>query len=106
MAEIKAALTTCPACACDNCASIVRGPFSTRYNGVAVTVADVEYLQCSLCGEQTFSPDQAEAASLAVKNAVRQQLGVLAPNEVSAIRRRLGVSQAELEDLLGLGPRS
>jgi len=60
---------------------------------------------CATCGERFFTPDQAKAVSLAVKRQARAEAGLLTPEEIVAIRQKLGLSQSELERLFGLGSK-
>jgi len=61
--------------------------------------------ECSSCGERFFTPEQARAVSIATKNYVRQKQGLLSPEAIIGIRRRLQLSQTNLEKLFGLGPK-
>jgi len=83
----------------------VRRRFVARYNQTRVTVPAAEMSECGKCGERFFSPEQARALSVAVKNLVRKKLGLLSSEEVVHIRKALGLSQAGLEDLFGLGAK-
>lgn len=83
----------------------IRGKFMTKYDQVPVCVEDVEMYECNACGERFLTPEQAKAVSIAAKNQIRVRSGLLSPAEISDLRRRLGLSQTELEDLLGLGPK-
>ena len=42
---------------------------------------------------------------VAVKNEVRKKLGLLSPERITAIREKAGLTQAELEERLGMGPK-
>ncbi len=61
--------------------------------------------QCGKCGERFFTGQQARAVSIAVKNLVRKKLGLLSAAEIVRTRKALGLSQAELESLFGLGAK-
>jgi putative zinc finger/helix-turn-helix YgiT family protein len=41
----------------------------------------------------------------AVKNEVRKKYGLLSPEKIAEIRQRLRLTQSELENLLGAGPK-
>jgi putative zinc finger/helix-turn-helix YgiT family protein len=43
--------------------------------------------------------------SLAVRRRARSEAGLLAPTEIVAIRKKLGLSQRELEKIFGLGSK-
>jgi putative zinc finger/helix-turn-helix YgiT family protein len=94
---------------CANCDSQkvrkVRRKFATEYNQMPISIKNVEMYECSACGERFFTPEQARAVSIATKNQVRQAQGLLSAAEIVEIRRRLDLSQTDLEELFGLGPK-
>ena len=75
-----------------------------RYRDEVVQVA-TELYRCDSCHEGFVTPQQMRAHSRAVKNEVRKRNGLLPPEKIAAIRERLGLTQAELEDALGTGPK-
>lgn len=83
----------------------VRRKYATSYNQVPIALENVEMYECSACGERFFTPEQARAVSIATKNQVRQAQGLLSAEEIIDIRRRLDLSQTDLEELFGLGPK-
>jgi len=94
----------CPICA-NGKMKKVKAPYQANYGGQPVSLSSAEMFRCSNCGERVFDPDQAEALSVAVKNSVRQMFGLLSPDEILAIRQKLGMTQVELEDIFGQGPK-
>ena len=64
-----------------------------------------EFFRCNSCNEEYFSPAQIEAHNRAVKNEIRKKYGLLAPERIAQIRKKLGLTQQELEELLGTGPK-
>ena len=98
-------VTACPTCNAESSVVTHRGSFTTKYNQNEVTVHDVESLHCESCGEEFYTPEQNRALSLAVKRAIRERTGVLEPEQIVALRKRLRISQEELEAVLGLGPK-
>lgn len=94
----------CPICGAG--AVLTRtGPYNGKYNQEMVHLESHEFQECAGCEEVFYTPQQAEALSRKVRLAASAQLGVLPPQRLLEIRERLGVSQAELETLLGLGPK-
>lgn len=83
----------------------VRRKFSATYNQVPISIPNAEMYECTSCGERFFTPDQAKEVSLAVKRQARVGAGLLTPEEIVAIRQKLGLSQSELERLFGLGSK-
>jgi HTH-type transcriptional regulator/antitoxin MqsA len=95
---------TCFVCGAGT-AKKIRRVYSAKYDGQLVTLPSVEIFHCSDCGEEFFMPEQARAVSIAVKNAVRELSGLLAPDKIVAIRQKLNLTQIELEQLLNQGPK-
>jgi putative transcriptional regulator len=95
----------CPVCGTGTARKVERKNYPGRYNGEAVEVPSVEAFRCADCGEDFLTPEQARAMSIAVKNEVRKKLGLLSPERIAAIREKAGLTQAQLEQRLGLGPK-
>jgi HTH-type transcriptional regulator/antitoxin MqsA len=66
---------------------------------IAVVAENVPVQVCSHC-QETFSGPE---AGLIRHRAICQALGLLTPEEIGAIRERLGLSQAEFAKLTGIG---
>ena len=94
----------CPICGTGKVRKI-RTAYRTNYAGQPVSLSNVEMFRCSECQEEFFSPEQARSVSVAVKNVVRQQSGLLPPEKIVAIREKLRLTQAELEYLFDQGPK-
>ena len=94
---------------CDICgrdgSRMVRRQFDSMYNHTPISLDSVEMYQCQHCGENFFTPEQAREASLKVKSAAREQVGLLHPEAIVSIRKRCNLSQEELERLFGLGTK-
>jgi len=95
----------CPVCGTGTAKKVERKNYLARYNGEPVEVASVDAYRCDACGEDFLTPEQSHALSVAVKNEVRKKLGLLSPERTSAIREKAGLTQAQLEELLGQGPK-
>jgi putative zinc finger/helix-turn-helix YgiT family protein len=95
---------TCAACDSEQVKK-VRGTYATKYNQVPISIKNVEMYKCSSCGEKFFTPEQARAVSVATKNQVRESQGLLSAEAIIDIRRRLNLSQTDLEKLFGLGAK-
>ncbi|MFL5384535.1 MAG: type II TA system antitoxin MqsA family protein [Longimicrobiaceae bacterium] len=76
-----------------------------RVRGRSVTV-DVEFSRCVNCGEEMWSGEQVTAAQLAVAETIRRARNLLQPSEIVRIRRSLGLTQDEFEQLLGAGKKT
>lgn len=95
---------TCASCDSEK-VKRVRRKYATKYNQVPIYLKDAEMYECFSCGERFFTPEQARAVSIATKNQVRQTQGLLSPQAIVEIRHRLRLSQTDLEELFGLGPK-
>jgi len=62
--------------------------------------------RCASCDEVYFTSDQADTAQRLAASVLRKKEGLLAPEDIRAIRKRLGLTQADLERLLGVGPKT
>jgi len=65
-----------------------------------------EFLRCCACGEEIYLPGQMERTQMCASRAIRMREGLLQPEEIRALRERLKLSQAALEALLGVGPKT
>jgi HTH-type transcriptional regulator / antitoxin MqsA len=79
-------------------------PIRTNYLGVKLVLSGLERSKCKSCREEFFSPEQATEYSRIAKIEY-QRKKTLTGTEVIRIRKKLGMSQAELEQRLGLGPK-
>ncbi len=83
----------------------VKVMLDTHYSHIPITLQAVETYRCNECGEEFLTPSQAREISKKVKAAARERLGLLPPEQIVAIRKKLDLSQERLEALLGLGPK-
>jgi HTH-type transcriptional regulator/antitoxin MqsA len=74
--------------------------------GERFLVEDVEHGLCSCCGEVLLDLDAIDYVQRDAIRQAREARGLLAPDEIRDIRRKLGLSQAALEDVLGVGPKT
>lgn len=84
----------------------VKTPYQTSYDGHPVLVEDVELVRCPDCHESFFDPEQAKALTIKVRNKVRRDQGLLSPEEIVGVRGKLHLTQPELENYLGKGPKT
>jgi putative zinc finger/helix-turn-helix YgiT family protein len=75
-----------------------------RYRTETVAVP-TEFYRCGSCNEEFVTPEQMREHVRAVKNEIRKKYGLLSPEAVVEIRKKLKLTQEELEDLLGTGPK-
>jgi HTH-type transcriptional regulator/antitoxin MqsA len=70
-----------------------------------IVEVETELFRCDSCGEGLVTPEQMRLHARAVKNEVRRIHGLLPPEKIVAIRENLGLTQSEMEDALGTGPK-
>ncbi len=75
-----------------------------RYRGETVEVQS-EFMRCKQCGEEFFAPAQIRSHARAVKNEIRKRRGLLPAQKIAEIRNSLKLTQEELEEVLGTGPK-
>ena len=90
---------------CRGRAPLVTGQRETRM-GSRFTLFEDEFYQCSVCGEEFYDGDMAEASNRRAAAAVRRANKLLAPDEIREIRVLYGLSQAKLEKLIGSGEKT
>jgi putative zinc finger/helix-turn-helix YgiT family protein len=89
---------------CGESAAEVKEVKKARYRAETVEVQK-EFFRCGSCKEEFVTPGQMRLYVRAVKNEVRKQHGLLPPERIAAIRAKLELTQSELEDVLGTGPK-
>lgn len=92
---------------CSLCAGeIVRTKEAIRlvFRGTRLFVQGVERDRCTKCGEEFFNVTEAAKLEAETRKQYRAKTS-LTGAQVARIRRKLGLSQAELEKTLGLGEK-
>jgi len=82
----------------------IKKPIRVEYLGVPLKLLNLERSHCTSCGEDFFDPQQAAEYS----RAAQEQYAIktrLTGADVLRIRRKLKLSQAEMETVLGLGKK-
>ena len=80
------------------------GPIRVVYLGVPLKLLGLERSRCTFCGEEFFSPKQATEYSRVVREQYESKTR-LTSVDVLRIRKKLKMSQADLEKALGLGAK-
>lgn len=96
------AMKHCAICG-ENVKKVVE-PRMGRYRGEDVQVTS-EFFRCSACGEVYFSPVQLKHHNRAIKNEIRKKYGLLSAQRIVEIRKKLKLTQEELEELLDTGAK-
>ncbi len=97
----------------DKCPVCTRGNLQKRraahtytYKSQQKTIKDVEYFQCDLCEESVENPDSVKRIGKILKEWHKQIDGFLSGEEIRAIRKRIGCTQAIMGLVLGAGEKS
>ncbi len=72
----------------------------------AVTVHEVECLECDDCQERYLEPEQIKAFEIKVIEAQRAAKNLLSADEIRQVREALGINKERLEKILNLNPKS
>lgn len=70
--------------------------------GGLMVVPDTDWLECSSCEERILSNELNDAIELMTYD----RLGLLPPKEIEDIRTRLGLTQVQMAELLGVGEKT
>ncbi|MFL5540818.1 MAG: type II toxin-antitoxin system MqsA family antitoxin [Longimicrobiaceae bacterium] len=90
----------CPVCGGE--ASLTREVRPITILGRSAEVED-EFYRCAACGEEVYRPGMMDAVMRRATAKIREEDGLLTPEQVRAVRRRYGLTQPEFERLLGVG---
>lgn len=96
-------METCPICG--GSAQRTEAPRRVKAGRRSVRIVDV-FMACAGCGEEYYGPGQMEASQQRASAALSALAGGLSASEIRAIRMRLGLTQVQLEQLLGVGPKT
>lgn len=97
------ALSDCPVCG----GALVRQEDSfDAHVGRRVVAVPGTYTRCTVCREFLFAPGEMDDVLRRASDAIRGQENLLGPSEIRAIRMGLGLTQSQLEQLLGTGPKT
>lgn len=75
------------------------------YKAKEVT-AMLESSECSICGSEVITPEQARENQARIQDAKRASDGLLTSREIKAARGKLGLTQVEAAALFGGGPNA
>lgn len=74
--------------------------------GPRTAVVEDEFYYCARCDEGVYLGNMADETSRRATAVIREEDGLLAPDEIVALRARYGLSQADLERLIGAGEKT
>lgn len=97
-------LTICPECG----GEVSRGQHSIDMHIGRRTVSITgSFERCNGdCQEVYFAPGEMDATMKRASEAIRVEEGLLLPDEIKAFRKRVGLTQPQMEDLIGAGPKT
>jgi HTH-type transcriptional regulator/antitoxin MqsA len=81
-------------------------PVAIELRGEKVSVTGVKHGRCAECGEVFLSLNDADRVQKQAVGQLREARGLLTPEEILGLRASLRLSQAGLEKLLGVGPKT
>jgi HTH-type transcriptional regulator/antitoxin MqsA len=70
-----------------------------------VTYLD-RFYRCDVCGEAFYDGEMATQSFRRMAAVIRAEDGLLAPDEIIALRKKYGLTQAHLERLIGAGQKT
>lgn len=90
---------------CGGDAQLVREPTEITI-GHRSAMVPAERMRCGSCGSEFYLPGQMDGAQKLAAAQMRAAEGLLEPEEIKAIRHSVGLTQPELEKLLGIGSKT
>lgn len=91
---------------CDAPAEVVREEKEVQVGARSAEI-ETQFARCERCGEEFYLPGQLEKAQRVAGNKIRENEGLLRPEEVKHLREDvLGLTQPEFEQLLGVGQKT
>lgn len=93
----------CPLCG--GPATLVEEPHSMRMGDRPVTFTD-RFYRCSRCGEEYLNGEMMDDSQRRATAVIRAEDGLLAPDEIVSLRKKYGLTQAQLERLIGAGEKT
>lgn len=90
---------------CDVPASLVEEPRTSKWGDRPVTYVD-RFCRCTRCGETFYDRGMLGESFRRMAAVIRAEDGLLAPDEIVELRRKYGLTQAQLERLIGAGAKT
>ena len=90
---------------CGGEASLIREPTEVVVGHRAVVI-EAERMRCSECGAEFYLPGQMQVEQAAAVAKIRSEDKLIDVQEIISTRKNLGLTQAEMERLLGVGPKT
>lgn len=90
---------------CGGPATLVEELETMSMGGRPVTYMD-QFYRCGRCGEAFYNGEMASESFRRAAAVIRAEDGLLAPDEIVALRQQYGLTQAQLEKLIGAGEKT
>lgn len=74
--------------------------------GMRTVAIEADVSKCVDCAEVFLTPTQMDDLQRHASETIRRADGLMMPEDIRALRERLGYTQAEFEHLLGVGPKT
>ncbi|MGF7210810.1 putative zinc finger/helix-turn-helix YgiT family protein [Skermanella aerolata] len=71
-----------------------------------VLIENDRHMFCESCGNVSYLGDQISQIELTVARKIREEDGLLPPQDLKAIRLKYNLTQAEMEQLISAGPKT
>lgn len=81
------------------------GSYEVTFRRNQYSIPNVRYLKCEQCGAISFTPEQDSELERRTVSAARLAEGLLPPEDIVGLREFLGISQVDLETILGTGQK-
>jgi putative zinc finger/helix-turn-helix YgiT family protein len=92
----------CPNCEQESDVEVVRTVEDLEIRGEHIKV-EVEYYKCLSCGEEFEDPRSSRDPLEKAYREYRKRHGMIQPEEIRSLRKKYGLTQGEMADLLGWG---
>ena len=79
-------------------------PIEETFKGETFAVEGIDHYVCDACGETAFDAASSGRLYTEMDRAYRRRNGFLTPEEIKALRKSCGATQAEFERMLGVKP--
>jgi HTH-type transcriptional regulator/antitoxin MqsA len=90
---------------CGGPATLFEEPQTMNMGGRTVTYLD-QFYRCAQCGETLYLGEMAGESFRRAAATIRAEDGLLTPDEIVGLRKKYGLTQAQLERLIGAGEKT
>lgn len=98
-------IETCVNCETGSAREVVEDR-TALLNDTLLSIKGDRFMKCDSCGEEYFTDEQSRIHGRRVNDARRRSEGLLTGEEIQALRRTLMLTQADLEEALGVGRKT